>query len=184
MINVLKASAGTGKTYRLSLEYVAALLRGEDFGKIVVMTFTRKATAEIRERIFEHLEDILAEGAESEVVKNLEEIYNDLEVDLSQLEEVYEKMLCNKDQIKVYTIDSFINHIFREAIAPYLGIYSYEIVDDDQNREIVERVFKELLNNPADFKLMEDFLLENVERDIDNYLTLIDRLIKDRWKFY
>ena len=37
MINkklVLKASAGTGKTYRLSLEYVAALLKGVDFRKI------------------------------------------------------------------------------------------------------------------------------------------------------
>ena len=62
MRKILKASAGTGKTYRLSLEYINALLDGESFTEIVVMTFTRKATAEIRERIFDHLEDLLLRG--------------------------------------------------------------------------------------------------------------------------
>ena len=50
---VLKASAGTGKTYRLSLEYLLSLYRGIPYSEIFVMTFTRKATAEIRERILE-----------------------------------------------------------------------------------------------------------------------------------
>ena len=56
---VLKASAGTGKTYRLSLEYVAALLKGVDFRKILVMTFTRKATAEIKNAVLEKIETII-----------------------------------------------------------------------------------------------------------------------------
>ncbi|AGB41044.1 ATP-dependent exonuclase V beta subunit, helicase and exonuclease domain-containing [Halobacteroides halobius DSM 5150] len=182
MINILKASAGTGKTYRLSLEYVAALLNGEDFEEIVVMTFTRKATAEIRERIFEHLADILDQGSASQVFQNLQEVYDSIELDLNQLETVYRKMLHNKDEIKIYTIDSFINSIFKQAIAPYLDIYSYQIVDGEQNKEVIERVFKGLLDNPSDFRLMEQFLLDNVERDIDNYLTLIQRLLKNRWK--
>ena len=39
---ILKASAGTGKTYRLALEYTAALLKGEKIRDIVIMTFTKK----------------------------------------------------------------------------------------------------------------------------------------------
>lgn len=39
---ILKASAGTGKTYRLSLEYISSLLSGENFKDILVMTFTKK----------------------------------------------------------------------------------------------------------------------------------------------
>ena len=35
----------------------AAILSGYNFEEIVVMTFTRKATAEIRERIFQHIEE-------------------------------------------------------------------------------------------------------------------------------
>ncbi|HOC23989.1 MAG TPA: UvrD-helicase domain-containing protein, partial [bacterium] len=56
---VIRASAGTGKTYRLSLEYIALLLRcrgeGIRFEEILVITFTRKATAEIRDRIFSQM---------------------------------------------------------------------------------------------------------------------------------
>ena len=45
---VIKASAGTGKTYRLSLEYIANMICGISYENIVVMTFTKKATAEIK----------------------------------------------------------------------------------------------------------------------------------------
>ena len=55
---ILKASAGTGKTYRLSLEYIASLMVGIDFKDILVMTFTKKATAEIKERILKFLKEI------------------------------------------------------------------------------------------------------------------------------
>jgi ATP-dependent exoDNAse (exonuclease V) beta subunit len=183
MINILKASAGTGKTYRLSLEYVAALLRGEDFKRIVVMTFTRKATAEIRERIIEHIENILESQAKSEVWTNLKEIYPDLEFNIVGLNKVYEEMLKNKDQIKVSTIDSFTNNIFKEAIAPYLNIYEYEMIDDDANAELIEEVFKRLLDNEEDFALMEEFLMENVERDIARYIELLNKILQNRWKF-
>ena len=61
---VLKASAGTGKTYRLSLEYIIALSKkGDiepiDYKNILVMTFTRKATAEIKEGILNKLSEFM-----------------------------------------------------------------------------------------------------------------------------
>lgn len=183
MKKILKASAGTGKTYRLSLEYVAALLMGIDFKEIVVMTFTRKATAEIRVRIFEHIEDILHKKKSSEVFKSLIMISPDIKLDLTYLQQIYNRMLQNKEAINIYTIDSFINQIFKQAIAPYLGIYNYQIVDDDKNKEILEGVFKELLDNPVGFALMEKFLTENTERDIDNYINLIEKMLNNRWKF-
>ena len=55
---ILKASAGTGKTYRLSLEYIANLIKGISYKNIIVMTFTKKATAEIKDRIFDFLYQI------------------------------------------------------------------------------------------------------------------------------
>jgi len=76
---VIKASAGTGKTYRLSLEYIGLLLKfhslGIQFSEILVITFTKKATAEIRERIFEHLAAIVHEHDE-ELCNNIEHILN------------------------------------------------------------------------------------------------------------
>ena len=55
---VLKASAGTGKTYRLSLEFIGNLIKNIDYKDIIVMTFTKKATAEIKERIYDFLYQI------------------------------------------------------------------------------------------------------------------------------
>ena len=66
---VLKASAGTGKTYRLSLEYVGALCRGTDFKDILVMTFTKKATAEIKERILKFLKELSENAKDGESIK-------------------------------------------------------------------------------------------------------------------
>ena len=61
---VVSASAGTGKTYRLSLEYIAALSKKAnaeaiDYKNILVMTFTRKATAEIKEGILKKLSEFI-----------------------------------------------------------------------------------------------------------------------------
>lgn len=183
MRKVLKASAGTGKTYRLSLEYLAAIIKGEDFEEILVMTFTRKATAELRERVFEQMEDILNHGQDSDIFQSLRKIYPTLELNINILKDEYNMMLKNKDRIKIYTIDSFINKIFKQAIAPYLGIYSYQIADENKNEEIIEEVFRELLNKSADFALMERFLRDNTERYIKHYLDLIREILNNRWKF-
>ena len=61
---VVSASAGTGKTYRLSLEYIAALSKKSnaeaiDYKNILVMTFTRKATAEIKEGILNKFSELM-----------------------------------------------------------------------------------------------------------------------------
>lgn len=187
MRKILKASAGTGKTYRLSLEYINALLDGESFTEIVVMTFTRKATAEIRERIFEHLEDLVRHGEKSPVWQNLQHLRSGsggpVPLNRRSLEKIYGAMLENKDRIHIHTIDSFINHIFKHAVAPYLGIYRYTIIEEHKNKETAAEVFKKMLDNPEDFALMEKFLADNPERDIGHYLDLIDEILKNRWKF-
>jgi len=51
----IQASAGTGKTYRLSSRFIALLAAGEKPDRILATTFTRKAAYEIEERIFQRL---------------------------------------------------------------------------------------------------------------------------------
>lgn len=52
---LIRASAGTGKTRELSSRYIGLLACGESPDRILATTFTRKAAAEIRERIFSRL---------------------------------------------------------------------------------------------------------------------------------
>lgn len=57
-MKILKASAGSGKTYRLSKQYLDLLLNSRDedaYRHILAVTFTNKATAEMKERILRNL---------------------------------------------------------------------------------------------------------------------------------
>lgn len=56
LINVYKASAGSGKTYTLTHEYINLILKDEDAYKhLLAVTFTNKATDEMKQRILEEL---------------------------------------------------------------------------------------------------------------------------------
>ena len=54
MIRIMKASAGSGKTYNLAKTYISLLLKNEDryaYRHILAVTFTNKATEEMKSRI-------------------------------------------------------------------------------------------------------------------------------------
>lgn len=180
---ILKASAGTGKTYRLSLEYVASLCQGDDFKDILVMTFTKKATAEIKERILKFLKQLRDNQVEAKELKeNILKLYPDIDFNQNRIEKIYEDVVQNRDKLKIYTIDAFTNMIFKKAIAPYLKIYSSEIIDEDENRKILFRVLDKLFSNRDDFSKFKEFLKDNSERDMDKYIDLIKSLLNQRWK--
>ena len=70
---IYPASAGTGKTYTLAAEYIALMLAdtsAKAFGRILAVTFTNKATAEMKERILRFLYD-LANGGGNDVLQKV-----------------------------------------------------------------------------------------------------------------
>jgi|GEM_PF-518703 len=180
---VLKASAGTGKTYRLSLEYLAALLQGQDFQEIAVLTFTRKATAEARERIFAQLIELEKGGQNSELWQQLKKLHPEISWQPERLRSCREKMLLEKDAVHIYTIDSFTNQLFKSLVAPALGIYEYKITETSDNQEIVDAVLTRLLQQESAFEKLENLLGIKVRRDLKSARNYLERIVADRWKF-
>ena len=177
---VVKAGAGTGKTYRLSLEYIKALLNDISPENIVVTTFTRKAAQEIKERILSHLYKI------SRVHKVL---MNDLKnlgvdnVDIERVKKIYTYLLSNKDKIMVTTIDSFINRIFNQSIVPYYNFYGYTLIDDANNEDYLSILLEKLIGSESSFNELTKFFSLFLEKDVSNYTRWISEFINNRWKF-
>lgn len=192
MRRVFKASAGTGKTYSISLEYIAALLRGNKFSEILVMTFTKKATAEIRDRVLKFLETITVgyfsedEEEKKSVLELLEYIESeyDLKVDrpmVKKLSDTYREIVSNKDKLEIHTIDGFINKLFGKIVATRENILSYEL---DEGKEIIEKVLERIVSNKNYFEKFEEYFNEQRKRDVEDYSNLIETLINNRWKYY
>ncbi|WP_277044374.1 UvrD-helicase domain-containing protein, partial [Prevotella multiformis] len=58
-LTVYKASAGSGKTFTLASEYIALVVKNpQDYKKILAVTFTNKATQEMKMRILSQLNGI------------------------------------------------------------------------------------------------------------------------------
>lgn len=175
---VLKASAGTGKTYRLSLEFIANLIKGTDYRNIVVMTFTKKATAEIKERIYDFLYQIAFEEYNwQDLEKNLKEIYGlkDFQINKEKLQEIYFNIIRNKDEMRIYTIDGFTNRIFKNTIAPFFGIYNFETLDEE-DEEFYGNILGQILENEEYF---EKFLFLVEEKNEKKKITTYIDFIKD-----
>lgn len=183
---ILKASAGTGKTYRLSLEYIANLIRGVNYKNIVVMTFTKKATAEIKERIYDFLYQIAFEKYDWIGLENsLKELYgfSDSEILKENLQDIYFEMIKNKDEIRIYTIDGFTNRIFKNTIAPYFGIYNYETIDKEED-EFYNDILIKIIGNSYYFEKFKFILNEEKDRkNISTYVKIVKSLLDMQEKF-
>lgn len=184
---ILKASAGTGKTYRLSLEYIFSLLEGEKTKDIIVMTFTKKATSEIKERILGFLKDLAEKNekgieAAQSIIELYPEKYSDVDSICEKAKDIFSEVILNKDSLKIFTIDGLKNLIFKTAIAPMLNINFSDIIDDSQNIDYLRKCFEKIFRNRKDFDILKNFLEANVERDADKYVEVIKNIIDERWK--
>ena len=183
---ILKASAGTGKTYRLSLEYIANLIRGVNYKNIVVMTFTKKATAEIKERIYDFLYQIAFEKYDWIGLENsLKELYgfSDSKILKENLQDIYFEMIKNKDEIRIYTIDGFTNRIFKNTIAPYFGIYNYETIDKEED-EFYNDILIKIIGNSYYFEKFKFIFDEEKDRkNISTYVKIVKSLLDMQEKF-
>jgi ATP-dependent exoDNAse (exonuclease V) beta subunit len=184
---LIRASAGTGKTYRLSLEFINLLLKYRiDFEEILVITFTRKATAEIRERIFEHLHNIVNNtDAGKEIIRSLQEDINpDLKFnadDIEFLAYTYKKMLTNKSEVNISTIDSFINAVFSGVIAPYHNFVDFTL-DNNINDEYLPEIFEHILKDEQ-LEYYKNIFLNAKQRNLESFDQFIKDIINYRWLF-
>jgi len=131
------ASAGSGKTFALSVRYISLLFMGESPGSILAATFTNKAAAEMRQRVVDSLrhlgenEPFLDAIAEQTGLER-EELF-------AKQPEVLARFLSSSAYI--VTLDSFFSSILRSASLE-LGLEP-DFVAKEQGHEKLEMHFLE-----------------------------------------
>ncbi|GAA8488790.1 RecB-like helicase [Helicobacter pylori] len=151
----LKASAGSGKTFALSVRFLALLFKGANPSEILTLTFTKKATAEMKERILDYLKILQKENLEDEkekeksqnILKELEEKYR-LTPSLVQnrAQEIYQRFL--NAEIRISTIDAFFQSILRK-FCWFVGLSAnFEVNEDTKaHQQQLNESFLSALNN-------------------------------------
>ncbi len=145
--SIFRSSAGSGKTYQLALEFIALVIKDPNlFNKILAVTFTNKATREMKERILQFLFKL----AHKEDQELLELISEKTGLPPEKIAEnavlVNEKILHNYSEFSISTIDAFFQKIVK-SFAKELGLLGNYKVEFDQDKimqEIIDQIIAEL----------------------------------------
>lgn len=170
---VYKASAGSGKTFTLAVEYIKHLiLNPRAYRQILAVTFTNKATAEMKERILQQLYGIWVNDPASEPYLN--RIREDLQrKNLSDPDirraagTALQYMLHDYSRFRVETIDSFFQSVMRNLareldLSPNLNI---ELNNAEVLSDAVDSLIEKLTPSSPVLAWLLDYINERIADD-------------------
>ena len=157
-IKYIRASAGSGKTYQLSSQYLGILLRGiqanapVDPGTILATTFTRAAAGEILERVLARLARAVLDPDERERLRVNERLAALSKEDCAA---ALGALAASLHRIGIGTIDSFFARVAR-SMPDDLGLAAdWGIISENDARAVSAEVFDRMLNAPDRARLRE-----------------------------
>ncbi|NHB29594.1 RecB-like helicase [Helicobacter pylori] len=177
----LKASAGSGKTFALSVRFLALLFKGANPSEILTLTFTKKATAEMKERILDYLKILQKENLENEkeksqnILKELEEKYHlDPSLVRNSAPKIYQRFL--NAEVRISTIDAFFQSILRK-FCWFVGLSAnFEVNEDTKvhQRQLNESFLSAL--NGEQLEELSAFIVQCLSYDNYTSDSILERL--------
>ena len=169
-LTVYKASAGSGKTFRLACEYIKLLIdQPTRYRHILAVTFTNKATEEMKERILSQLYGIWKELSSSDDYLN--EVMSSLQMDQETASKkagiALHQLLHDYSYFRVETIDSFFQTVLRN-LARELDLTAnlrVELNDEQVEEQAVDLLIEQLKKDDMILKWLISYIEQNIEED-------------------
>jgi ATP-dependent exoDNAse (exonuclease V) beta subunit len=181
--HIINASAGSGKTHTLVLEYLKILLRQETthaFRNMLALTFTNKAVHEMKARILETLFSLShPPSKEIHMAKSLCEGLSISEKELAvRSAQMLRKILLEYGSFDVITLDTFTHRLVRTFARDFELPYGFEVVLDPTYlfEETVHSIIAQVGKEKSLSDLLLAFSLNKVksEKDWDVQKDLFD----------
>ncbi|MCX7905821.1 MAG: UvrD-helicase domain-containing protein [Elusimicrobiales bacterium] len=153
---LISASAGSGKTFRLTKKYIELLLAGEEISSLLAITFTDNAANEMKDRIIEYLKAIAFEE------KDKIEKFN-LPLESKRAISILDKIFENYNWFNIKTIDSFITSIFS------FSYDNFKYRDDLSIKFNYKSIVKQEI-----FKFLLTKIINNDVEQINSFISLVN----------
>lgn len=169
-LTIYKASAGSGKTFTLATEYIKLLvLNPMSYRSILAVTFTNKATEEMKMRILSQLYGISKNLPDSN--DYLQKITNDTGYPASIVSEragdALRRLLHNYSYFRVETIDTFFQSVLRNLARELDLTANLRIgLNDTQVEELaVDQLIDSLTHSDVMLQWLLKYIMENISDD-------------------
>lgn len=190
--HVYKSSAGSGKTYTLVKEFIKICLVSPDkmaFSRILAITFTNKAAAEMKERILSALESC-SEHKPADVIKDAAaETGLAPEIAFKKGTEILKTILDNYGSFSVSTIDRFSHRLIRNFTFDLKLPAGFDVTTDQDALllEAVKRVISQAQSNNRIGQYLVSFAQHNSDEQKNNQpqvalFSIAKEFFKDRNK--
>ena len=173
----LKSSAGSGKTYELAKRFLSLYLRGFPLESLCGITFTNKATLEMKQRIIRYLDLLVLDNAtradEREILKEFRK-----EQRFATTKREY--LMNNLSSLSISTFHSlfasFLSTLpFEAGILPGYEIIS-EAEEDILIEEVVDRFLETALQREKYKKVILDLILNDEKLVKENLIQVFKNI--------
>lgn len=169
-LTVYKAGAGSGKTFTLAVEYIKLLIQNPySYKNILAVTFTNKATEEMKMRILSRLYGIWKMQPDSEVY--MKAVTGDLKISRELASQraglALSSLVHNYNYFRVETIDSFFQSILRN-LARELDLTAnlrVSLNDAEIEEQAVNQLIESLDPSSVVLKWIIGYIFTNIEEN-------------------
>lgn len=187
-VTIFKASAGSGKTFTLAVQYIRLLITQNplEYRHTLAVTFTNKATAEMKDRILEQLYGIgrglpssksYMDALKKELAKE------NLEISDEQIKErcrdALKYILHDYSRFRIETIDSFFQSVLRN-LAHELGLNA-KLQVDLNDKQILSQAVDNLVDGLGrDISAGKERIANREQKTGSDVMPWIDSYVKDQ----
>ena len=178
---IVRASAGSGKTFYLTSKFIKLLIQGEPASGMLATTFTRAAAGEVMHRVLERLSNAVIDPESLEELRGATELPT---LTSEKCADVLASLISQLNRLSIVTIDSFFSRM-ASSFSLELGLpMQYQLIEEEEEKILKEQCVDQAIADATTAEMVE--LIRSMQGDriqMGTHETIM-KLIKSAYAMY